>query len=202
MKKMLAMLLCLTMTAVLLTVSVYAEDEPDEVITDPGYVDDTDDSADIYDDISSDYDGSDFTEGLPEDNYSTEEEQTNTNAIKVPDGITVVLDGKTVVFDAAQPKLVNGRTLVPMRKMFESLGAEVVWDEDTNTAKAVKGTMSVEISIGSYTMYSSGKAVDLDVPAQLIYDKTYVPVRFISEALGTEVDWDDEKQTVYINTID
>ena len=120
--------------------------------------------------------------------------------ISVPDGITVVLDGKIVVFDSAQPKAVNGRTLVPMRKFFEAFGADVTWNQGTQTAKAVKGDMSVEISIGSKTMYSGGEAIDLDVPAQVFYGSTYIPVRFISNALGAKVEWDGYKKIVSVNT--
>ena len=105
-----------------------------------------------------------------------------------------------VVFDSAQPALVNNRTMVPMRKIFEALGAEVTWDNETQTAKALKDNMSVEITIGSNVMYSSGKPIEIDSPALLMRSRTYVPVRFISNALGAEVDWDNDNRVVYITT--
>lgn len=132
--------------------------------------------------------------------YKDMDAEISSIPISVPDGITVILDGEVVIFDRAQPALINNRTMVPMRKMFEALGAEITWDNATQTAKAVKGNMTVEITIGSNIMYSSGVPVEIDSPALLLRSRTYVPVRFISNALGAKVDWDNAKQIVYLTT--
>lgn len=196
MKKMLTMLLCAVFCITYLTVPyVYADDEEEEL-----YEEVETEEKIIEDEIIED-DLTEETVDEGEEEIPTDTKEDVYEAVAVPDGITVILDGKTVVFDAAQPKLVDGRTLVPMRKFFEHFGADVNWDDATFTAKAVKGELSVEISIGSNVMYNNGTPFVLDVPAQLIYSRTYVPVRFISEALGADVEWDDYRKIVYINTL-
>lgn len=129
--------------------------------------------------------------------FATDEEDSS-QKLSVPDGITVMLDGKIIVFDEAQPALVNNRTMVPMRKIFEALDATVTWDNNTQTAKAQKGDMEVVITIGSNVMYSNGIPAEIDSPALLMRNRTYVPVRFISNALGVKVDWDNTKKIVYL----
>ncbi|MDO4271945.1 MAG: stalk domain-containing protein [Candidatus Saccharibacteria bacterium] len=98
------------------------------------------------------------------------------------------------------PTVVDGRTLVPVRAIFEALGAEVEWDGATNTARAVKGAKTVTVQIGSTTAYVDGTAKTLDVPAQTIDDRTMVPARFVSEAFGADVKWDGTTETVTITT--
>lgn len=199
MKKFCILLICVLMFTTL-SLSAFAQDDPgsdpfaddtaeDEVITQNDTAADSTEPTDDYTDTDDSV--------QQEEQYYYEETDSK---ISVPDGITVVLDGKIVVFGSAQPKAVNGRTLVPMRKFFEAFGADVTWNQSTQTAKAVKGDMSVEISIGSKTMYCGGEAVSLDVPAQVFYGSTYVPVRFISNALGAKVEWDGYKKIVSVNT--
>lgn len=98
------------------------------------------------------------------------------------------------------PTVIDGRTLVPVRAIFEALGAEVEWDDATNTAKAIKGAKTVTVQIGSTTAYVDGAAKTLDVPAQTIDDRTMVPARFVSEAFGADVKWDGATETVTITT--
>lgn len=196
MKKFLIIFMCL---CILTVPVVYAEDvvEEFEEEYEEEYIEEVE-SEEISEDsenIDEEY------EEAPEEEYWRDDTENPADVISVPDGITVILDGKIVIFDAAQPKFVNSRTMVPMRKMFEALDAEVNWDSTTNTAIATKGDMSVQISIGSNIMYSNGVPVKIDAPAQLIKSKTFVPVRFISNALGAEVNWDGENRIVYINTV-
>ena len=115
------------------------------------------------------------------------------------DDIKVTINGKNLTMDQP-PVLVNDRTLVPVRAIFEALGAKVDWNNDTNTATGVLGETTVEIQIENTTAKVNGKDVTLDVPAKLINDRTLVPVRFISESLGAKVDWDNDTQTVIITT--
>ena len=98
------------------------------------------------------------------------------------------------------PVIVNDRTLVPLRTIFEALGAEVSWEGETRTATAVKDWIHVIITIDSPTAYVNGEANELDVPAQIIEGRTMVPIRFVSEALNAKVTWVPEKQSVYVNT--
>ena len=117
------------------------------------------------------------------------------------DDIKVLVNGKSLTMDQP-PVLVNDRTLVPVRAIFEALGAKVDWNNDTNTAKGVLGNTTVEIQIENTVAKVNGKDVTLDVPAKLISDRTLVPVRFISESLGAKVDWNNDTQTVIITKED
>ncbi len=113
--------------------------------------------------------------------------------------IGVYLDNEKVQFDVA-PLLVNGRTLVPMRAIFEKLGAVVYWDDNTRTAIAQKGNVNVSISIDDTTLYKNGEPIILDVPAQLNGGRTLVPLRAVSEAFDCDVQWDGTTQAVNIST--
>lgn len=123
---------------------------------------------------------------------------------KKPDGITVMLDGKKIEFDV-EPILVKDRTMVPMRAIFEALGAKVDWDDDKQTAFGMNANTVVAFQIDNNKMQKSsvdGKSetIELDVPAMLVNDRTLVPLRAISESFGNKVDWVDETQTVVITS--
>lgn len=94
------------------------------------------------------------------------------------------------------PTVVDGRTLVPVRAIFEAIGATVTWDAATNTATGVRGDVVVSIQIDNTTAYVNGAPRTLDVPAQLINNRTMVPARFISESMGCDVTWYQETETV------
>ena len=96
------------------------------------------------------------------------------------------------------PTIVDGRTLVPMRAIFEALGAEVDWDGETRTATGTLGEHTVSIQVGAKTALDDGQTRTLDVPAQIIQNCTMVPARFISEALGCTVAWDGTSQTAAV----
>ena len=115
------------------------------------------------------------------------------------EGIEVVIDGEMVVFDV-QPMLLGGRTLVPVRAIFESLGATVHWDDATQTAIAEKDGTEVRITIGEKQMLKNGLIVPLDVGAALIDARTLVPVRAIAESFDCTVEWIEETETVKITT--
>ena len=113
--------------------------------------------------------------------------------------ITVKIDGQQIAFDVP-PQLINDRTMVPLRAIFEALGATVDWNGDTQTVMSTKGSTTISLTINNPTMYVNGTAVTLDSPACLIGSRTLVPVRAISEAFGTTVDWDGNTSTVLIST--
>lgn len=98
----------------------------------------------------------------------------------------------------APPASVGGRTLVPVRAIFEALGAAVEWDAATRTATGASADATVIMQIDNRTAYVNGEAKTLDVPAQLINGRTMVPARFISEALGYDVTWYQPTQTAAI----
>lgn len=111
--------------------------------------------------------------------------------------IKMVLNGKTLVSDVA-PVLQNGRTLVPFRTIFEALGAEVGWDEATNTVSGSKGPSFVILNPGSKKAWMTGKEVQLDVGPVIISGRTMVPLRFVTEAMGATVEWIESTKTVSI----
>ena len=123
---------------------------------------------------------------------------TNKNGtFVIPRGITVLLNDSLIKFDQP-PVIKDDRTLVPLRAIFEALGATVDWDGETQTVTSVRGDKEVKLSIGSNVLYVNSQAVELDVPAQLINDRTMVPVRAVAESFDCFVDWDGEQKTVII----
>jgi competence protein ComEC len=111
---------------------------------------------------------------------------------------TVVLNGNTLSFDVP-PAIEDGRTLVPLRTIFEALGSQIQWDGATQTVTATKDNTEIKLTIGGQA-YKNGQPVSLDVPAKITEGRTLVPLRFVSEALGCEVSWDGSTQTITINS--
>ena len=115
------------------------------------------------------------------------------------DEISIIINGKKLTMDQ-NPVIIDGRTLVPVRAIFEGLGAQVEWDDSVKTAIGKRDGKEIKIQINNTIAKVNGAGVTLDVPAQLINSRTMVPVRFISEALGEKVDWDDATKTVIITS--
>lgn len=117
--------------------------------------------------------------------------------------ITVRLNGTPMTFDVP-PFIENDRTLVPMRAVFEAVGATVEWDNDTRTVIAIReknGQMtSIALQADSATAFVNSKEKKLDMPAKIVDDRTFVPLRFVIESLGEKVDWDQDTYTVDITT--
>ena len=104
--------------------------------------------------------------------------------------ITVFVDRVQVNFDQ-QPVIRDDRTLVPMRRIFEALDAEVFWDEPSQSVTAVHGNDVILFQIGKSGLYKNGKLTyTMPVPAQIINDRTLVPLRAVAESLGCGVAWD------------
>lgn len=119
----------------------------------------------------------------------------------VNSGIHVYYNGKRISFHSygQNPEILEGRTLVPLRSIFEAMGATVEWDGDTRTATAKRGNVNIKIQIGASEIYKNGTAVAVDVPAQIVNDRTMVPARVIAEAFGADVQWNGNGRTVLIN---
>ena len=97
------------------------------------------------------------------------------------------------------PVLVNdARTLLPVRAVVEAVGGAVTWDENTNTATLTYGNDVISLTIDSATAYLNGEARTLDVAPTTINDRTMLPIRFIAESFGFDVEWDENTQTVTI----
>ena len=113
---------------------------------------------------------------------------------------TVHLDNQQLTFTDTQPIIEDGRTLVPLRAIFEAMGAKVEWNQDTQTAKAVKGSATVVLPIGSTSPTVNGQIQQLDVPAKIINGRTLAPLRFVGEAFGGNVRWEATTETIYITS--
>ena len=121
----------------------------------------------------------------------------NASASPTWEEISVFLNGKPISFDQP-PVIVDGRTLVPLRAIFEAFGAAVEWDASTRTVTSVKNGTVIEMTVGNNVFYVDGTEIELDVPAQIINNRTLVPVRAIGEALSCGVEWEAATRTVII----
>jgi hypothetical protein len=99
--------------------------------------------------------------------------------------ITVTVDGKPVDFGGAAPAQIGGRTLVPLRAIFEALGAQVEFN--AGTIRARRGETNLQLNIGSPQASVNGAARTLEVPPQSVFGRTLVPLRFVGEAFGAGV---------------
>jgi hypothetical protein len=120
-------------------------------------------------------------------------------AATAENNISVFIDGQETHFDSS-PVIVDGHTLVPMRAFFESLGAEVYWVPETHTVIGIRGDVEIKIMIGSNTPTINGMATMISAPARLINGTTFVPLRFVGEALGNQVGWEPLKKEISIET--
>lgn len=114
--------------------------------------------------------------------------------------IRVTVNGDPVQFESIGPQQVEGRVLVPVRGVLEKLGANVSWLPSEQRVIAGNGNMDIQLRIGERQAVVNGNPVRLDVPAQTIAGSTMVPLRFLGEALGADVRWNEETSTVRIHT--
>ncbi|MGI6318212.1 MAG: hypothetical protein GX263_06795 [Firmicutes bacterium] len=96
------------------------------------------------------------------------------------------------------PVIKEGRTLIPVRAVIMGLGAEIAWDKEKGLVTVTKGNITVEFYIDDVVFYINGKKHELDIPAQLINNRTFVPLRYLAEALGKRVKYDDDNDVITI----
>ena len=113
--------------------------------------------------------------------------------------IKVIVDDSELLLDVA-PEIRSGRTLVPLRAIFEALDATVSWDDATRTVTAKQGDTTIVLQIDNPIAQVNGKPVRLDQAPVISGGRTLVPVRFVSEALGAQVMWDGDTRTVFIDS--
>ena len=114
--------------------------------------------------------------------------------------IAVTLNGSPVTFATGQPIQSGGAVLVPLRGVFEALGASVKFDAATKMINAVRGEQTIALRLGDTAGQVSGKTVALSAPAQMMNGATLVPLRFVAEAFGAQVKWDAQARAVLITT--
>ena len=125
--------------------------------------------------------------------------QILTSPISLGAQVILKINNQQKVYDQ-EPILIGNRVFVPLRGIFEDLGAEVQWDAQDQTVTAQKGSTVVKIQIGNTNAIVNDKNVTMDQAPQIRNRRTVVPIRFVSEALGAIVDWDNSSRTVFIYT--
>ncbi len=118
----------------------------------------------------------------------------------VKEDIKVLVNGSRYFMDPG-PYIKNERTMVPMRRIFEILGAQVIWNEQEMSVTAIRGSDTIKLNIGSTTAYKNGIPILLEAAPEIIpeVNRTMVPLRFVAEAIGCSVEWDNITRSVNIN---
>ncbi len=119
--------------------------------------------------------------------------------VSAQSNVCVYLNGEKIAFDV-QPQIINGRTMVPMRKIFEELGLNVEWDGATQTITSQKAGTTIIMKVDSYSLYKNGVEIPLDVAPTVIDGRTLVPVRAVGESLDASVIWSAKYNVVSIGT--
>ena len=113
--------------------------------------------------------------------------------------IRATLNGSAIAFDV--PPMIKGdTTMVPIRAVFDVFDIVSEWNADTRTAIGIGENVTIEIPIGSNTAYVNGEAKTLTTPAFIYNNRTFVPLRFVAEATGANVEWDADTRTAIITT--
>ena len=147
----------------------------------------------------------DGSEDVVNNNSGNENKESSNTIVLTIDEHDALVYGTTKTNDVA-PKVVNDRTMLPARFVAENLGATVEWDGEkqlvTITGKNEKQEdVTILITIGSDYAKVNGEDIKLDSPAFVENDRTYTPIRFISENLGATVEWNETEQTVTIQRV-
>lgn len=117
--------------------------------------------------------------------------------------ITITVNSAPLVLDVA-PDIVEGRTMVPMRAVFEALGANVTWQAENQLIIATSGSYIISLVIGAKVMLcmdvatATETSISLDVAPYINNGRTLVPLRAVSEVLGATVDWNGETRAITI----
>ncbi len=116
------------------------------------------------------------------------------------DDISVTLDNEKIEFTSASPVIIDSRTLIPLRGVFENLGYEINWDGAAKTASIEKSGTSIIVFPNANSFKKNGEEISLDVPAQIINNSMFLPLRALGEAAGINVSWDQNTRTVNLTS--
>lgn len=114
--------------------------------------------------------------------------------------ITVIINGKTIPFPDKKPQIQDGRTLVPIRGVFEELGYQVDWDKRVQLVTLTSDGMIISVQAGADFLEADGESVPLAVSAQIIEDRMMLPLRAILEVTHAEIVWDESTKTITVTT--
>ncbi|WP_372998049.1 copper amine oxidase N-terminal domain-containing protein [Lutispora sp.] len=117
---------------------------------------------------------------------------------KIPSVISIKVD--EIPYDFIdKPVNINGKTLAPLRAIGETMGAKIIWDAASQRITLIKEGTLIELTVGSKSVFVDNEEYILDVPATLINNKAYIPVRFIVESLGWQVDYNSKSKEIMIH---
>lgn len=119
------------------------------------------------------------------------------------DQVKVVVDSEVVSFDDAQPKIVNGRILIPIRRAAEVMGYSLAFDNNGKSILVTKGDVSLELNVGQPNITITRPGADktektIDSMPQILESRTYLPLRALNEEFGLDVQWDANHRTVIL----
>lgn len=117
------------------------------------------------------------------------------------DQIRVKVDTKEISFPDAKPIMRNNRTFVPVRFVSEALGAQVEWDAGTQEVKMTKGQKRISVKVGSTMVNVDDQTFNFENAPIIHENRTFVPLRVISEAFGAQVEWRSSEKLVQINSV-
>ena len=114
------------------------------------------------------------------------------------DNITVKINGEEVIFDDQTPEIVDGRTLVPLRGVFDSMGFDVSWDESSRSAKISNSLNDITMTENIKRVTANARTIEIDVAPRIIGGRLMIPLRAVAESLSADVEWNDSDRTVSI----
>ena len=137
--------------------------------------------------------------------YAASREKTKDKLSVIDDAsvdsdIHVRYNGRRVSFGkyGQNPVITGGRTMVPLRSIFETMGAAVQWDDATRSVTATRGSTVIKMTVGQTDFTVNGQTKTLDVAPRIIGGRTVVPVRAIAEGFGANVGWNGDARIVSI----
>lgn len=142
---------------------------------------------------------------IPKDVMTSEKRAEDVICLKIDTSSAYAFGELTSIDDTNDkvvPYIVNDRTLVPLRFVSETLGADVLWEDGWNYCYVNKGDKKIKITFGSADIEVNGEIITYEAPVQVVENRTMVPIRFISEELGYHVHWNQPNQAVVISPAD
>ena len=136
--------------------------------------------------------------------FTSSKRKEDVICMKIGENMTFTYGKKQVIDEDSRvvPYIVNDRTLVPLRYISETLGAEVLWEDGWDGCIIKKDDTEIKITFGSAEFTVNGEKIVYEAPIETVYDRTMVPVRFVSEVLKCDVYWNELNQAVVISPMD
>lgn len=134
-------------------------------------------------------------------NIFTEQLKKTYNNITVLSFKDVIVKHSDIIFDTP-PIIKNARTLIPIRALAEGFGAEVLWNPENREVTVTRDGNRIVLKTNEKTAQVNGRKVTLDVEASIYGDRTYVPLRFIGENLGVDIEWDEDLRIIKVKEKD